>query len=47
MKKTLLNLVFGLLFLAGFLVLAYPTISDKWNTYRQSRLISDYEKLRE
>lgn len=43
MKRTILNLLFGLLFLAGFGILTYPTVSDQWNTYRQSRLISDYE----
>lgn len=43
MKRTILNLLFGLLFFAGFGILAYPTVSDQWNTYRQSRLISDYE----
>lgn len=43
MKRTLINLAFGLLFLVGFGVLSYPTISDQWNTYRQSRLISTYE----
>ena len=43
MKRRILNIVFGLLFLLGFLVLAYPTISDQWNTYRQNRLISSYE----
>ena len=42
--RKLLNVVFALMFLAGFLVLAYPTISDQWNTYRQSRLISSYEE---
>lgn len=42
MRRTIGNLLFGLLFLTGFGVLAYPTISDQWNTYRQSRLISDY-----
>lgn len=47
MKKTLINLCFGLLFLTGFGILAYPTISDQWNTYRQSRLISTYEKTLE
>ena len=41
--KKILNVVFILMFLAGFLLLAYPTISDQWNTYRQSRLISSYE----
>ena len=45
MKRTLINLAFGLLFLVGFGVLSYPTISDQWNTYRQSRLITDYEEV--
>lgn len=44
MKKTLINLLFGVMFLAGFGILSYPTISDQWNTYRQSRLISDYQE---
>lgn len=43
MKRKLLNLIFGLLFLAGFGILTYPTISDQWNTYRQSQLITGYE----
>ena len=37
-KRKLLNVLLALMFLAGFLILAYPTISDQWNTYRQSRL---------
>ena len=45
MKKMLINVVFGLMFLTGFGILAYPTVSDQWNTYRQSRLISDYENV--
>ena len=43
MKRKLLNLLFGLIFLVGFGILTYPTISDQRNTYRQSRLISSYE----
>ena len=43
MKRKLLNLLFALIFLIGFGILTYPTISDQWNTYRQSRLISSYE----
>ena len=42
--RKILNVVFALMFLGGFLLLAYPTISDQWNTYRQSRLISSYEE---
>ncbi len=41
--RKLANILFGLLFLAGFGILAYPTISDQWNTYRQSKLISSYD----
>lgn len=43
MKRKISGILFGLLFLVGFGILAYPTISDQWNTYRQSRLISSYE----
>ncbi|MCI8506239.1 MAG: class C sortase [Lachnospiraceae bacterium] len=43
MKRKITSVLFGLLFLAGFGILAYPTISDQWNTYRQSRLISGYD----
>ena len=43
MKRILINLAFGCLFLVGFGILSYPTISDQWNSYRQSRLISTYE----
>ena len=42
--KKILNVLFALMFVAGFLLLTYPTISDQWNTYRQSRLISSYEE---
>ncbi len=43
MKRKLINLLLALLFLAGFGILIYPTVSNQWNTYRQSRLISNYE----
>lgn len=43
MKRKIASVLFGLLFLVGFGILTYPTISNQWNTYRQSRLISDYE----
>lgn len=42
-KKKFTPVLFGLLFLVGFGILAYPTISNQWNTYRQSQLISNYE----
>lgn len=43
--KKLLNVLFGLLFLAGLGILLYPTVSDRWNAYRQSKLISSYEEV--
>lgn len=43
MKRKLSTVLFGLLFLAGFGILIYPTVADQWNTYRQNRLISSYE----
>ncbi len=43
MKRKLINILVALLFLVGFGVLIYPTVSNQWNTYRQSRLISNYE----
>ena len=45
MKRKLSGILFGLLFLTGFGILVYPTVSNQWNTYWQSRLISDYEKV--
>lgn len=45
MKRKLSGILFGLLFLTGFGILVYPTVSNQWNIYRQSRLISDYEKV--
>lgn len=45
MKRKISTFLFGLLFLVGFGILAYPTISNQWNTYRQSRLISNYDTV--
>lgn len=44
MKRHLSSIIFGLLFLTGFGILTYPTISNQWNTYRQSQLITSYEE---
>ena len=43
LKKRIPEILIWLMFIVGFLIFAYPTISDQWNTYRQSRLISNYE----
>ena len=42
--KRLSTFLFALLFLTGFGILCYPTISDQWNTYRQSRFINNKEE---
>ena len=34
-----------LLFIAGLALLLYPYISNEWNNYRQSQLISNYESV--
>ena len=44
MMRKLSGIFFGLLFLTGLGVLCLPTISDQWNTYRQSQLITTYEE---
>jgi len=43
LKLRLAGAAFGLLFLVGFGILIYPTVSNQWNTWRQSRLISSYQ----
>ena len=45
MMRKISTFLFGLLFLVGFGILAYPTIANQWNTYRQSKLISNYENV--
>lgn len=44
MRRKITGLIFGLLFLVGLGILLYPTVSDRWNAYRQSQLISNYEE---
>ena len=39
-KKNYIGL--GLLFLIGLSILLYPMVSDAWNRYRDSLLISNY-----
>ena len=45
MKKRLPSILIGLLFLVGLGIMIYPTVSNQWNTYRQNKLISNYEKI--
>ena len=45
MKKKATFLIFPILFLAGLSLLLYPFVSNQWNNYRQSRLISDRKSV--
>lgn len=45
MKRKISGILFGLMFLLGFAILIYPTVSNQWNIYRQNQLISSYEEL--
>lgn len=44
MKKKLPTIIICIMFLAGLSLLLYPFVSDTWNTYRQERLISNYDE---
>ncbi|XCP85585.1 class C sortase [Roseburia hominis] len=43
MKKKLPNILFGLIFLIGFGIFAYPKVADQWNTLHQSQAIATYD----
>lgn len=45
MKRTMTSILLGLMFLVGFGILIYPTVSNQWNTYRQNHLITSYESV--
>lgn len=42
MKKNLINILLILIFLLGLSLLIYPTFSDYWNSFHQSRAIATY-----
>lgn len=42
MKKNLTNILLVLILLAGAAILLYPTFSDYWNSFHQSRAIASY-----
>lgn len=44
MKRKITNLIFALLFLAGFLILVYPAAANFWNQQREKKLINTYEE---
>lgn len=45
MKKRLSGIFFGLVFLIGLGIFLYPTVSEQWNKYHQSRAIAGYEDI--
>ena len=42
MKKRLSTIILILVFLTGLSLLLYPTVSDYWNSFHQSRAIATY-----
>ncbi len=44
MKKITYRIAVAVIFLAGLSLLLYPFVANKWNTYRQERLISSYDE---
>lgn len=42
MKKNLPNIILIAVFLAGLSLLLYPTVSDYWNSFHQTRAIANY-----
>ena len=44
MKKYIPTIMVCILFTAGLSLLLYPFVANQWNTFRQSRLISDYDE---
>ena len=44
MKKIAYRILIVVIFLAGLSLLLYPFVANKWNTYRQERLISSYDE---
>ena len=47
MEKKFKNGIYALIFVAGLSLLLYPFIADKWNDYRQQKLIISYEQVLE
>ena len=44
MKKKIINLFIGILFIAGLSLLIYPSFSNYWNQRHQTRTIAGYEE---
>ncbi len=44
MKGKLTTVILIIVFIAGFSLLLYPTVSDYWNSFRQSKAIASYSE---
>lgn len=44
-RISLSTIILTLIFLAGLGVMLYPTVSDYWNSFHQSRAIADYDAV--
>lgn len=42
MKKNVLTILAGILFLAGMALLLYPSVSNHWNAVHQTRVVEEY-----
>lgn len=43
-KQKTINMILVLVLLAGLSLLLYPTVSDYWNSFHQSRVITQYDQ---
>lgn len=43
-RRKLTNIVLGFIFLAGLSLMLYPSVSEKWNSFHQSRVVASYVK---
>ena len=44
MRQLWKKILLGLMFLTGFGIMIYPTVSNQWNTYQQNKLITNYQE---
>jgi sortase A len=44
MKKKLSNVILIMVFVIGLSLLLYPTVSDYWNSFHQTKAIANYSE---
>ena len=45
MKKHLSTIILVLVLVLGLGIMLYPTVSDWWNSFHQTRAIADYDAI--